>query len=70
MNAVPDPLGEISVTDLSLLFGVFVLYQLFQIIVVQILLLPEVSQNVLHCYVPVIVGVKRKKGFSYTFPVV
>lgn len=55
MDAVAHPLGEVGVTDLPLLFGVLVFYQLFQVIVVQIFLLSEVSQDVLHSDVSIVV---------------
>jgi hypothetical protein len=59
MYGVTNPLWEVCVTDHPTLFRVFINYNLLQIVVVDqtFLSLAEVSQDVLHCNVTVVVGI-------------
>ena len=59
VNGVAHPLGEVSVADLALLAAVLVLDQLFEVVVVKVLLLAEVAQDVLDRDVAVVVSVQR-----------
>ena len=63
MNSVAHPLREISVPNLANLLGIFIPDQLLQVVVIQVLLLSEVPENVLNCYVAVVVRVQRQKRF-------
>ncbi len=65
------PLAEIGVIDLSVLLVVLVDNELGQVFKVEVLVLTaEEAQDVIHCYVAVIIGVQVEKGLSHTDPVV
>lgn len=65
MDCITEPLGKILITEPALPFAIFVGDQLLQVGVVQISLIPEVLENVLHGDKAIVIGVQGQKCFPH-----
>ena len=64
------PLAKVGVVDLTLLLVVLVDDKLGQVLEVELLVLAaEETEDIVHRYIAVIVGVQVEEGFSHTDPV-
>jgi hypothetical protein len=70
MYRVTNPFREVSIAYLTDLLAVLIFDKLLQIIIVDILILTEVSKDILYSDVTIIISIQSKEGFTDTFPIV
>ena len=64
VDGISQPLREVHVAKTPLALVVFVDYQLFEVIEIEICFVPEILEDIFDSDVPIIVTIQSQKGFT------